>query len=190
MKIIASLLLVAIAASFPNPLSAEFLPVHQIERQPFASATEHLLEALRFAGAPLDPADESAIKELLTQTGNKEAVPKVQAILDTYCVAGVHINPESRVKVEEDPVSKILVQQGWRTFLLKTHNEAGITPLLQAVSPNAAPQYRKSNASKSPSMDITMSDVAQRWLDMEMFDRRPLNPKLSGLSLEYRIIQL
>mgnify|MGYP006085719733 CR=1 FL=1 len=190
MRIFASLLLVAIAAALPIRLSAEFLPVHQVERQPFASATERLIEALRFAGAPLDPADETAVKDLLSQTENKEAIPKVQAILDTYCVAGVHINPESRVKVEEGPASKILVQQGWRTFLVKTHNEAGITPLLQAVSPNAAPQYRKSNGSKSPSMDITMSDVAQRWLDMEMFDRRPLNPKLSGLALEYRIIQL
>ena len=29
-----------------------------------------------------------------------------------------------------------------------------------------------------------------RWLDLQMFDQQPLLPKLSGLNLEYRIIQL
>ena len=32
--------------------------------------------------------------------------------------------------------------------------------------------------------------MANRWLDLVMFDKRPLNPNLSGLALEYRIIQL
>ena len=77
------------------------------------------------------------------------------------------VSPESRVKVEAGPVSKALVQQGWRTFLVKTHNEAGITPVLQAVSPNAAPVYRRSRGSKAPSIDITPADVVQRWLDIE-----------------------
>ena len=27
-------------------------------------------------------------------------------------------------------------------------------------------------------------------MDLELFDKRPLNPRLSGLELEYRIIQL
>ena len=190
MKTFAPLLLIA-ALAFPlAQLSAEFLPVYKVEAQPFASATERLLEALRFAGAPLDSADAESIGKLLAAIETEEAIEKIQTILDRYCVAGVHINPESRVKVEAGPSAKELVQQGWRTFLVKTHNEAGITPILHADSPNAAPQYRKSDSSKSPSMDITMSDVAQRWLDMEMFDRRPLNPKLSGLALEYRIIQI
>jgi len=33
-------------------------------------------------------------------------------------------------------------------------------------------------------------DVAARWLDLNMFDAQPLAPTLSGLPLEYRIIQL
>lgn len=92
--------------------------------------------------------------------------------------------------VDAGPVEKKLVQQGWRTFLVKVHNEAEITPTFVAESPNAAPQYRRSTGSKSPSLDITLSDVAQRWLDLTMVDKRPMNPKLSGLELEYRIIQL
>ncbi|MCB1121553.1 MAG: CehA/McbA family metallohydrolase, partial [Verrucomicrobiae bacterium] len=127
---------------------------------------------------------------LLRSSDHDAVVTGIQEILDRYCVAGVHINPESRVKVDLGPVDKKLVQQGWRTFLVKVHNEAGITPQLVAESPNASPQFRRSTGSKSPEMNITLADVAQRWLDLTMFDTRPLNPRLSGLDLEYRIIQL
>ena len=57
---------------------------------------------------------------------NKQFV-NIQKSLDPYCLVGVNINPESRVKVKEGQVSKELMQQGWRTFLVKVHNEAGVT---------------------------------------------------------------
>lgn len=47
---------------------------------------------------------------------------------DPLCIAVVTLNPESRVKVAEGPVKKDLMQQGWRTFLVKVHNEAGVNP--------------------------------------------------------------
>lgn len=172
------------------PLRGEFLPVYEVDLQPFASATGRLIEALQFAGSPVDPADIDSINNLVKGGDADEAVSGIQEILDRYCVAGVRINAESRVTVEAGPSEKLLFEQGWRSFLVKVHNEAGITPILVADSPNAAPQFRKSTAAKSPSHDITASDVANRWLDVEMLDRRPLNPRLSGLAVEYRIIQL
>lgn len=171
-------------------LAQDFLPIPYVEHQPFTSATERLLDALEYVGAPLKDEDDARVRAFMRDSDPEAAVKGIEAILDRYCVAGVHINPESRVKVEMGPVDKNLVQQGWRTFLVKVHNEAGITPQLVAESPNAAPQFRRSNASKEPVMSITLADVAQRWLDLTMFDKRPLNPKLSGLELEYRIIQL
>lgn len=176
---------------FPFTLLAQdFLPVENVPLQPFASATERLIEAMDFAGSPLAEKDVAAIRNAIASNNGTVSVQAIQAILDRYCVAGVHINPESRVRVESGPTAKELFQHGWRTFLVKTHNEAGITPVLRAESPNAAPQFRQSNASKNPSMDITFADVAQRWLDIEMLNRRPLNERLSGLVLEYRIVQL
>lgn len=186
-----TLLLALLVAFLPLSLTAQsFLPVENVPFQPFASATERLLEAMDFAGAPISPDDTASIRDALESTDGTASVPAIQAILDRYCVAGVRINPESRVRVEAGPAPKELFQQGWRSFLVKTHNEASITPVLLAESPNAAPQFRQSDASKSPSMDITFADVAQRWLDIEMLVRRPLNERLSGLYLEYRIIQL
>ena len=71
------------------------------------------------------------------------AVIELQQVLDAHCVASVHINPESRVKVVPGPAPKQLVQGGWRSFLVKVHNEAGITSALVAVSPNAAAPFAR-----------------------------------------------
>ena len=82
------------------------------------------------------------------------------------------------------------MEQGWRTFLVKVHNEAGITARLRAHSPQAAPGYRPSTGSPDPAIDITPSDSARRFLDLALHDRPPLRPGLSGLEVEYRILQL
>jgi hypothetical protein len=187
-RLFASLCLLAGIAATTQ--AADLPQIAKVEFQPFASATERTLDALRYVGVPLREADEQAVRGALRLIDQPSAIKKIQDVLDRYCVAGVHINPESRVKVQEGPVKKELVQQGWRTFLVKVHNEAGITPILKANSPNAAPQYRRSRNSPSPKLDITQADVAQRFLDIVMADGRPLNKGLSGLEVEYRIVQL
>lgn len=171
-------------------LKAQLPIVTEVEYQPFVAATERLLEALVFVGAPLSEADDERVRTAARMDDQNEAIREIQAVLDRYTVAGVNINPESRVKVAEGEAVKTLVQQGWRTFLVKVHNEAGITPQLVAESPNAGPQYKRSTGSPDPQSEISLSDVAQRFLDIEMFNNPPLKPNLSGLALEYRIIQL
>ena len=69
-------------------------------------------------------------------------------MLDPYCLVGVTINPESRVSVVEGPADKELVQQGWRTYLVKVSNQAGITPTLRPESPNIAPVYLKGSGAR------------------------------------------
>ena len=164
-------------------LKAQFPQVTEVESQPFIAATERLLEALVFVGAPLSNPDQETVQAAMRSDDQDEAVAQIQGVLDRYTVAGVHINPESRVKVAEGPTRKNLVQQGWRTFLVKVHNEAGITPQLVAESPNAGPQYKRSTGSPDPKSEISQSDVAQRFLDLEMYNNPPLKPNLSGLEL-------
>ncbi len=43
---------------------------------------------------------------------------------------------------------------------------------------------------RPPQGTITPRDIADRWLDLSLFDKPPLTPALSGLEVEYRIIQL
>jgi len=155
---------------------AQELPVvPTVEIQPLAAQVSRLTEALQLLGEPLPPEETAELKSL---TG-ASAAAAVQKILDRHCLVGVEINPESRVKVQEGPARPELVEQGWRTFLVKVINQAGITPVLVADSPNAGML-----AGSEPYA------VNRRWLDIRMFDKQPMRPRLSGLEVEYRILQL
>jgi len=83
------------------------------------------------------------------------------------------------VKAQEGPAKPELVEQGWRTFLVKVQNEAGITPVLSVDSPNSG------KLAGTPE-----GQVGRRFLDLQMFDKQPMRPRLSGLELEYRLLQL
>ena len=180
------LLSVFISVGFTDELSL----VTEVEFQPFASATQRLTEALDYLGSPLSEDDLSAIQGALVSDDHAQAIVDIQKILDAYCLVGVNINPESRVKVKEGPVDKELMQQGWRTFLVKVHNEAGVTAPLAAESANAAPLYKRSSGRPAPEMTVPKSDIPHRFLDIEVYSNPPLKASLSGLELEYRIIQL
>ena len=194
MRTIFSSLFVVFATS---PCFAAELPlVTEVEHQPLVAATERLLEALDFVGAPLPAEDTKALQGALKETDAKVANRTIQRVLDAHCVVGVTINPESRVSVVEGPVAKRLIQGGWATFLIKVQNDAGITPQLKPESPNSAPLYLRGSGARNAPLTtekdklVKPEDVPHRFLDIAMFDKQPLKPQLSGLALEYRIIQL
>ncbi|MDB5349841.1 MAG: hypothetical protein JWN86_1088 [Planctomycetota bacterium] len=179
--------LVAIAA--PSSSRADDLPfVDSVDAQPLLAQARRIAETLEMLGQPLSEKDKS---RLLTANENpKDAIKIVQQVLDPLCLAGVNINPESRVKATPGPASPTLVQQGWRVFLVKVHNEAGVTALLRAESPNSAPVYKTSTNVAEPRKTITAAMLPDRWMELRMYNDRPLNRTLSGLSLEYRVMQL
>ena len=165
-----------------------------IERQPFVAATRRLVEAMDFAGAPFSENVRKKMADAAAMPEDKDAVKQLQLILDPLCLAFVNINAESRVKVAEGQVKKELMQQGWRAFLVKVHNEAGINPVLLAESPNALPVYQQGRGPreeprKNQSL-VNPEDVPDRFLDLNMLQREPLKDKLSGLLVEYRVLLL
>jgi hypothetical protein len=161
--------------------SAEPLPVvTKVEFQPLAAQVTRVLQSLELIGEPMPPADASALRKVLDAgAGGQKEIEAMQAILDKYALVGVNINPESRVKVQQGQAKAELVEQGWRAFLVKVHNEAGVTAVLAVDSPNAG-QLANSSASM----------VGRKWIDLAMFNKQPMRIHLSGLELEYRILQL
>src|SRR3990172_7689739 len=182
--------------------AAEVPIVTEVEFQPLASQSQRVSDALRFVGAPLASEDQQRLDAAVKETDQAKGVRDIQKILDPYVLAFVHVNPESRVKVAAGPASPELQEQGWRTFLVKVHNEAGVTAPLQPESPNAAPLYTRSTSSPDPfgKVDpkkavppdkvVKPGDVSQRFLDAAMMESQPLAKNLSGLRVEYRIMQL
>src|SRR5467141_3042564 len=117
---------------FTAALSAQELPVvANVEHQPLAAQVLRLMEALQVVGEPLPASEAAELRKLAEASSAKPAaVLEIQKILDRHCLVGVNINPESRVKAMEGPATAELVEQGWRSFLIKVQNEAGITPAL------------------------------------------------------------
>jgi len=168
--------------------------VLQVELQPLAAQVRRLIETLDYLGAPLSQADKQALERATTQPDTANATRQIQDILDSYCLYEIHINPESRVKVTQAKAKPELVENGWRTFLVKIHNEAGVTAELKAESVNALKVYSRGKSgfatNPRPEQTIKPSDVRDRWLDLSLYTKPPMKPQLSGLNLEYRIIQL
>lgn len=164
----------------PMAVIADDLPQSStVEVQPMLLQVKRLREAMDYLGEPFAQATKDKLAKAAMLKDDAEARALVQEALDPYCLFGVAISPESRVKVMQGPAKPELVEAGWRQFLVKVVNKAGVTAPLRAVSANALPLRN------SPD-----SDLRNRWLELGMFNGRPLSPNLSGIDLEYRVIQL
>ncbi|MEZ5402810.1 MAG: CehA/McbA family metallohydrolase [Bryobacteraceae bacterium] len=160
---------------------AEDLPiVSKVEYQPLAAQVDRVLQSLEIIGEPLPAADAAALRKILDAgVATTDQTVALQQILDKHALAGVNINPESRVKVQQGNARAELVEQGWRAFLVKVHNEAGVTAVLAIDSPNMG------QLANQP-----QNAVNRKWLDLAMFNKQPMRVHLSGLELEYRIVQI
>jgi len=158
--------------------------------QPFAQQVRQVETTLAYLGQPLTQKDHEAINLAIADPDEAAAVRHLEQILDNYTLAIVDINPESRVKVQAGAAKAELVEGGTRIFLVKVLNKAGVTSQLVAESPNAAPIFVQSDGSPEPPKSISPADTRDRWMELELYDRDPMSPRLSGLPLEYRILTI
>jgi hypothetical protein len=191
--------------SMPMPMSMPMKPttdgplpiVSNVPLQPLGADVRRIIEACRFVGEPLSPADESALLKAIDSADAEQGSETIQRILDRHCLFAVDINPEMRVKVAPGPAAPLLVEQGWSSFLVKVANESGTTAALRILSPQARSVHNVEKV-RTPS-DVEFGEtgpnaavppVRDAWLDLEAFDSQPLLPTLTGLTLEYRMVQL
>ncbi|HEX8424615.1 MAG TPA: CehA/McbA family metallohydrolase [Pyrinomonadaceae bacterium] len=189
-----------ILAAAPVTLAgAKGLEGAEVDVQPLAAQVRRLVEALEYLGEPFSAAERAALERASESEDAARALAAIREVLDARSLFFVEISPESRVRVTRGRAEAVLVEKGWRSFLVRVRNEAGVTAQLKAASPNALPVYARGQNTDIPggfSLDprptqrIKPSEVRDRWLDLAMFDKQPLEPRLSGLLHEYRIIQL
>jgi hypothetical protein len=158
--------------------------------QPLAQQTRQLEEALNYLGQPLPPAVHRQINDAIAQSDEAAAVRKLESILDTYALFHVEINAESRVKVEPGAAKPELVEAGTRLFLVKVINQAQVTAPLRVESPNSGNVYIPSSGNPAPPITLTPRDAAGRWADISLYQKPPMRARLSGLQLEYAILQI
>jgi hypothetical protein len=161
--------------------------------QPFAVLAKRVDAALEYLGQPLPAADRAALAAALAASDEHAAVAGAVAVLDRHALLHVEINPESRVKVTLGAARPLLVQAGTRVFLVKVVNQGGVTARLRVTSPQSRPVSVSSWAGRlraEPPRTIADRDIRDRWADITLYDKQPLAETLSGLPLEYRILEV
>ncbi len=172
---------------------AQSLPILSgVEPQPFISQVTRLGEALSYLGSSFPERIDGRIEALGKHVPSPQLVRELQEVLDPLCLLMVHINPQARVKVMRGPAQPSLIQNGWRTFLIKVYNEAGVTSRLEVESPNIGPMFHRSTGAQGVHQEDVISrvDLADRFLETKFYRRRPLLERLSGLKLEYALLQV
>jgi hypothetical protein len=174
-----------------EPLFAAAWPGFELsqrtEVQPLLAQLGRLVDAMAYLGEPLGDAERERLSAAGNIAGQVPAIDEIQRILDPHCLLSIRINPESRISVERGAAPARLVEQGWRAYLVKVRNEAGVTGTLSVESPQARPVYRPSTGLSMVPKSVVPADVTDRWLALDTFGQKPMEPRLSGLELEYRI---
>ena len=165
----------------PSSLSAQSGSIPLVERvdaQPLLVITNRLSEAMHSIGAPFTQEQIQTLNVLKNEPSDTKITASIQRMLDPLCVASIEIRADGEMIVTPGETVD-LAENGWRALLVKVVNRAGVQSKLRVDSPNARP------IPHGPK-----DDIDNRWLALSMYDGRPLNANLSGLELEYRIVQL
>ena len=165
---------------------------HAQDTQPFIFQTKKLMETLDFIGTPLENQDKTTILSLMENNGT---IADMEAVLDKYALFNLQINPESRVKVNAGKAKRELLQSGWKSFLVKVENQAGITAQLEVESEQGKRTYDGGEkiygmGGANKGTKVTPLSIKDRWLDVGFYTQNGAKPSLSGLEVEYFIIQL
>jgi hypothetical protein len=163
-----------------------------VDPQPLLSQALRLEEAMAFLGSALSSVDVQHLKQLKDEKPSAETVKHIEQILDPYCLSEIHINPEARVSIERGKAQAKLTQGAWKTFLVKVYNDAGVTAKLEIQSPNSLQPFNAWSFTPRVKEEdkLTPGQVADRFLTLAMYRNRPLLPNLSGLKLEYAVVQV
>src|SRR5215212_9350852 len=95
------LLLISATARAADPLPI----VSKVALQPLAAHVNQLMEALDFLGNPLPAETKTKLTIALAEAVPEKQVQLIQEVLDPFCLMGVTINPEARVKVAMGPAA-------------------------------------------------------------------------------------
>ena len=162
--------------------------------QPFFAALVRILEARRRLGEPLPAATLARLKDLQARGD----VVGAQRALEPFTLLHLRLGSGGYAWPERGGAEARLIEQGWRSFLVRVVNPQGLTdpmaysldtPVLGQVEADSAP--RPTHEPQGAQTPALMRDtVARARLDVQSYDESPLVPMLSGLAVEYRLVQL
>ena len=194
----------------PSCLFADTTATYTIEPQPYFAGVGRALDALAKLGAPVVASDAQQIA-MLARQNDSSAVEAAEKILSRYTLASVSVDTVETARVIPGAAPRTLVEQGWRMFLVRIVNAAALTNTITLV-PDSGPWGLRSQgpaqmipepgafAQRAYLLDTVNKAplIAKMWLTSQLYEAIPLNfsgiqlqtVPLSGLPVEYRVIQL
>ena len=95
--------------------------IDDIAIQPYFASVARALEALAKLGAPVAHDDASRIAEL-AQQNDRASVAAAEKILARYTLARLSIQADESLSIEPGAARPVLVEQGWKLFLVRVAN--------------------------------------------------------------------
>lgn len=172
-------LLLLFSTTMLNQLAAQWPMVERVEQQPLWAQVERLRDAMLHLGEPLSADVLGELQQAAELTDDAAFTLRIQQILDPLCLSAVALSNDPAPQVVASQHAPELDEQGWRVVLIKVLNPNKNRARLRVDSPNARPLPH-----------ALADEVASRWMSLSMFDGQPLAPTLSGLPLEYRIMEV
>jgi hypothetical protein len=167
-----------------------------IQAQPYMAAIERLVDSLARLGSPLRAEDRVRIASL-TQTANARAVETIENVLRRYTLFRVSTNRGRFIEMTAGGAEPVLVEQGWRLFLIRIANPDGIADPFDVLTsqPAMLPGHMDrwlasggySMAQHPPVVDTVNNSgwLKQNWCMTQVSD----TSALSGQPVEYRILE-
>jgi hypothetical protein len=154
--------------------------------QPYFAALRRVISAFEHLGEPL-PASLLRHLQDSEKTGD---VAAAEALLAPLVLLRVRLGPGNFGWPTAGPLAPTLLEQGWRSFLVRVENPAGLTdrfmasldtPVLGDVERYSTQHFAHERQSQ-PTSAVATDEVMRARLAIEAYDDRPLEPRLSGLS--------
>jgi hypothetical protein len=173
----------------------------QVVPQPYFAGVNRVLEALARLGAPVAAADAQRIAASARQA-DSAAVDAAETILDRYTLARLSIDADGKGNVAMGGAQRTLVEQGWRMFLVRIANPSGRTDIINFAAESQGPGSMMSWtwAARSHMGDRLNKGplIEKMWVLSQLHEASPVVVgdqtvkaiQLSGVSVEYRIIEL
>lgn len=175
-----------------------------IAPQPYFASVKRAVDALAKLGAPIAPKDSYRLAYLAHQN-NVNAVKAADEILHAYTLAELSFDGQGNGRVAPGGAQRILIEQGWQMFLVRISNPEGrkdnITFSTDLAGAGPGHMYLfPSSAQKAGLLDTVENAplISKMWLISQLYETVETavlglaipTIRLSGLPIEYRVIQL
>lgn len=183
----------ALLGASPKGFAADGAAGAMVAAQPYFSSVARILDAMRRLGEPLPVADERRLRDLAEEHGST-AVSQAEAILDRFTLLRATLAHDGTRQLSPGRAPLKLVEQGWRSFLLRIENPAAHQVPINLISDAAILEGILSNATPGGidprAFHKGVGDFKSHWLGISSYVAPPLSQLLSGIEIEYRIVQL